>query len=237
MVLKARGPDPAGEAGAGGSALHVAVDEELEAIFAALPPSHVAPGSAASPVTSVRPREGAARHVSRWGAAAAGLLLLAAVGAGFVRREANPPPPVLQPQIVSAELAPQALPEPLVLARRVEPPPPKPALTKVAQSQPRPRTRATARREVGQARSGCARYRGEALARCLWPDVMQADRELRRAYDRAARDGVARSMMVSFRNRWSDLRHDARREPEKVITAYRRMTSDLDGARGRVADG
>lgn len=237
MVSKGSGADPAGVAGRGGAALHVVVEEELEAIFAALP-SGGDPDSPHSPVTPVTPRKPTFAGVSRWGAVAAGLLLVAAAGAGFVKREPPPAQSAPRPELVSADLVAQPMPEPLVLARQAEPvAPTKAVLRPAAQPRPKAKPRPAARRQAGEAPDACGRYQGEALARCLWPTVMQADQELRRAYERAARDGVARRTMVSYRERWSDLRHDARRRPEKVISAYRRMAADLDGARSRVADG
>jgi hypothetical protein len=73
----------------------------------------------------------------------------------------------------------------------------------------------------------CQRLRGGALARCAYPTVIAADRRLRDAYASATRAGVSRSVLVSYRSAWADLRPRASRDPGHVIDRYDTLTRDL----------
>jgi hypothetical protein len=58
-------------------------------------------------------------------------------------------------------------------------------------------------------------------------DVILADLRLRRAYARAISAGVSQSIIVDYRNRWEDLRYEAKSRPERVVVSYRAMANDL----------
>lgn len=62
--------------------------------------------------------------------------------------------------------------------------------------------------------------------------VAAADRRLRDAYARAVRAGVARPILVDYRDRWADLREREADRPERLAMAYRELSDDL----GRMAD-
>jgi len=59
-------------------------------------------------------------------------------------------------------------------------------------------------------------------------DLMAADRRLRVAYSHAVRAGVPRHILVSYRNRWADLREDASWRPSRVAAGYGEMSADLE---------
>jgi hypothetical protein len=63
---------------------------------------------------------------------------------------------------------------------------------------------------------------------CGYSDVMAADARLRRAYGHAVRAGVARSVLVDYRNEWSSLRRGASHNPGRTAKGYRRLASELD---------
>ena len=73
---------------------------------------------------------------------------------------------------------------------------------------------------------------------CDYEDVLKADARLRRAYASAADAGVARPVLVGYRNEWSSLRHRAPRQPARVVTRYSEMARELEGyaTRPRVAN-
>jgi hypothetical protein len=64
--------------------------------------------------------------------------------------------------------------------------------------------------------------------RCSYATVMAADARLRRAYEHAIRAGVSRTVLVDYRDEWSDLRRDARHRPGRTTAGYRRLASELD---------
>src|SRR5450432_1276698 len=64
-------------------------------------------------------------------------------------------------------------------------------------------------------------------ARPTHADLLLADRRLRRAYARAIDAGVPRPVLVSYRDRWADLRHDASWRPDRVAAGYGAMAGDL----------
>jgi hypothetical protein len=81
------------------------------------------------------------------------------------------------------------------------------------------------------AAASCGRLGGNALARCMRPQVLAADRQLRSAYRHAVRRGVDRHVLVAYRDDWSSLRRRANSDPRRVTAAYRRMAVRLDAAR------
>jgi hypothetical protein len=85
----------------------------------------------------------------------------------------------------------------------------------------------------GDAGKPCGRLARAALARCMRPQVLAADRQLRRAYRHAVRQGVDREVLVAYRDEWSSLRRKANKDPHRVVAAYRRLAGQLDSARTR----
>lgn len=75
--------------------------------------------------------------------------------------------------------------------------------------------------------SSCAGLTGAAEQRCAYPKLLAADRRLRHAYERAAEAKVPRQALVSYQRRWSRLRGEARRDPERVARAYDRLAAEL----------
>ena len=82
----------------------------------------------------------------------------------------------------------------------------------------------------------CADMRGLWRARCMRPQILAADRQLRDAYDGAVRAGVDRRMLVAYRNRWSRLRGDAVSDPSYVAVTFQQMAQSLDAARAEAAE-
>ena len=96
--------------------------------------------------------------------------------------------------------------------------------------------RAPARRHVtriARAANDCSDYGRLARARCMRPQVLAADRQLREAYAKAVRAGVDRSMLVAYRNRWNRIRDDAISDPGYVTATFQSMAQRLDAASGR----
>lgn len=82
-----------------------------------------------------------------------------------------------------------------------------------------------------EAGSACGRLARGALARCMRPQIISADRQLRIAYETAARAGVGRRTLVAYRQRWVRLRGQANADPRGVVIGYRQIARDLDAAR------
>lgn len=68
---------------------------------------------------------------------------------------------------------------------------------------------------------------GLALARCMRPQILAADRQLRDAYDDAVRAGVERQVLVHYRRQWSIMRQRAISDPRSVAAGYRQMAEEL----------
>lgn len=75
--------------------------------------------------------------------------------------------------------------------------------------------------------SACSDLTGHRRQACHHSRVMSADRQLRRAYARAADAGVSRPVMVAYRNRWAGLRRDASNNPGRVVRGYGAMATQL----------
>jgi hypothetical protein len=203
--------------GASPRLLHSTVDEELRHIFASArsaDPGGERRADMATGLSARRVRSG----VGPLGVVA-GLVLMAVAAVSLMLPKAPPAASAAVP--VPAEITPELMPDPVVLKPVAAPP------RAVKRTASTTEGRRTAR---VSSQGGCGGLRGDALARCLWPSVMSADRDLRRAYERAVRVGVSRSTLVSYRDRWSSLRRDAQRDPRRTISAYRRMAGDLDRA-------
>ena len=71
---------------------------------------------------------------------------------------------------------------------------------------------------------------GDRLERhwCMRHDILEADRNLRRAYANAIREGVERRYLVAHQRRWTQLRDRATRDPDTVLAGYRELTDDLE---------
>jgi hypothetical protein len=77
----------------------------------------------------------------------------------------------------------------------------------------------------------CDRLGALALARCMRPQILDVDRQLRDAYEDAVRAGVDRRVLTAYRRQWSRLRDRAISDPRSVAVGYRRMAQQLDSAR------
>ena len=82
-----------------------------------------------------------------------------------------------------------------------------------------------------RASSPCDGMGGLDLARCMRPQVLDADRQLRTAYRDAVRSGVDRRTLAGYRRQWSKLRKQANSDPRSVTTGYRQMAEELDASR------
>jgi len=89
------------------------------------------------------------------------------------------------------------------------------------------------RAKVANDRGPCGAMRRLWLARCMRPQVLAADRELREAYENAVRAGVDRDMLVAYRNRWNRVRGDAVYDPTYVTATFQQMAHRLDAASSR----
>jgi hypothetical protein len=175
--------------------------------------------------------------------AAAGLLGLA-LGGVIVKA-----PPRMDARTLAQAVAPPTEPPgaflaeplvPLAATALVAPAPPRPAARRApsakapkANRERRAATHRAAPKQGDQVALGpCEGLWGGALARCAHPAVLDADRQLRRAYADATRAGVSRPALVAYRNRWASLRSRAGSEPDRLIHEYAGMASDLD----RMAD-
>ncbi len=229
------GPDPA---------LSHGVSGDLEEIFRAAPRIEAAPaGGRVQSIAAAGPgnRE---RRPARIGALAATALVGLALGAAIARpgkvtpeAQAEAPrtqqlaridvPPVTPPPVVASPKIESAQPVQLTAVTRD----PKLIERTAAKAERREKPRAQPEGRA-QARSGsryhCNGMTRSAEARCAYPAVMAADRNLRAAYDRAVRAGVPRHALVDYRSRWASLRHRADDQPAKVIYGYRAMARDLD---------
>jgi hypothetical protein len=224
-----------------------AVAADLEEIFRDVaPPPAAAPGRVRTFIgLAARPD---ARSPARIGALLAAVLVGVSLGAVIV----NPPGGSRSINAPGARLGPAAAPAPpRRLAIEIAPPAPVVALPVTVAAAPAPppavkvtHVRAPAAAKAAPAKavaragaSRCARLHGAARARCAYPAVIAADKRLRQAYSSATRAGVSRPVLVSYRNRWANLRRHASDQPGRVIDGYGLMARDLTrmarDARGR----
>lgn len=75
-------------------------------------------------------------------------------------------------------------------------------------------------------------------ARCMRPDILDADRRLRRAYAEAIRQGVERRFLIEHQRRWARLRNRAIRDPDHVLEGYGELAGALErlSLHGRAAN-
>ena len=77
----------------------------------------------------------------------------------------------------------------------------------------------------------CDGMEGMDLARCMRPQVLDADLQLRNAYNEAVKAGVKRRVLVTHRRQWSKLRKRANSDPRGVLVGFRDIAQQLDAAR------
>lgn len=76
----------------------------------------------------------------------------------------------------------------------------------------------------------CDGMGGMDLARCIRPQILDADLQLRTAYNNAARAGVKRRELVAYRRQWAKLRKRANSDPRSVLVGFREIAQQLDAA-------
>jgi uncharacterized protein YecT (DUF1311 family) len=100
---------------------------------------------------------------------------------------------------------------------------------------PRSGQRAVAKRQARRAQTAvhdpCDGLDRLDLARCMRPQVVDADQQLRSAYHDAVRAGVDRRVLVAYRRQWSRLRDLANTDPQLVVGSYRQIARELDAER------
>jgi hypothetical protein len=100
---------------------------------------------------------------------------------------------------------------------------------------PRSRQRAVTKRQARRAQTAvhdpCDGLDRLDLARCMRPQVVDADQQLRDAYHDAVRAGVDRRVLVAYRRQWSRLRDLANTDPQLVVGSYRQIARELDAER------
>ena len=69
------------------------------------------------------------------------------------------------------------------------------------------------------------------LARCMRPQILDADLQLRTAYNDAVEAGVERRKLVAYRRQWSKLRKRANADPRSVVAGFHEIVQQLDVAR------
>ncbi|MCJ8156978.1 hypothetical protein [Sphingomonas sp. LaA6.9] len=99
-------------------------------------------------------------------------------------------------------------------------------------------TKSAPKAHRSRASTSCKRMGGMELARCMRPQILAADRQLRNAYNDAVRSGVDRRTLVAYHRQWSKLRRRANSDPRSVTAGYRQMAEQLDATRtgGRAGD-
>ncbi|HEY8615170.1 hypothetical protein [Phenylobacterium sp.] len=214
-----------------------AVADDLGQIFQAAPSSAPPPRGRVRAVRAAERAPSRAGRWARWGGLAGAALLGVAAGAVMMDPRGLAPEtggarltaPVGGPAVpVTVAEAPQApvvrdLPAPVFTPVASQPPPAEASKAQPAARIVKAKAKAKAKADDGP----CAGLRGSDRARCAYPQVLDADRRLRRAYAQATRAGVERARLVSYRNRWDRLRHRADDQPARVIAAYGDMARDL----------
>jgi hypothetical protein len=201
------------------------VAEDLEAILSAAGPRapvrrRISFPSRGAPAGAARSRD---RHVGRLGALAAVAFLGVAAGAlatrlpGFAPARAPEPAAPAAQQLQLTVAAPAPAPAAVAAEPVAVAPTPVRAERPVRPRSPRPQRAAL----HSETLCGADRH-------CSHREVLAADRRLRRAYAAAVRSGVARPVLVDYRDRWSSLRRRAPAEPARVVSGYRRMARDLE---------
>nr|WP_047168740.1 hypothetical protein [Sphingomonas sp. Y57] len=187
-------------------------------------------------------------------AAAAGLLIgiAGAGGLGLVDlRDRSASPAALAPATGVAqnpfEGSPSPVPAPKATETAGAPSPstradnkePARAEPKAGSTPARPAAKSKSEKTVKTAKrpAGCEGDRLEQ-AWCMRPDILAADRRLRRAYAEAIHQGVERRFLVEHQRRWTRLRNRATRDPRGVLQGYDELAGDLErlSINGRAVD-
>lgn len=66
---------------------------------------------------------------------------------------------------------------------------------------------------------------------CDFQDVLRADAELRRAYDRATRDGVSARWLAGLVRQWDRARDGADIDPDEAVLRYQQLAGAIDRKR------
>jgi uncharacterized protein YecT (DUF1311 family) len=105
----------------------------------------------------------------------------------------------------------------------------------IREPSPRAGLRAVTKRQARRAQAAvhdpCDGLDRLDLARCMRPQVVDADQQLRDAYHDAVRAGVDRRVLVAYRRQWSRLRDLANTDPQLVVGSYRQIARELDAER------
>ena len=64
--------------------------------------------------------------------------------------------------------------------------------------------------------------------RCIYQDVMNADARLRRAFNRAAQEGVSRPALSFVLKEWNRARRQATSDPDQTINRYEQLENALE---------
>lgn len=99
-----------------------------------------------------------------------------------------------------------------------------------AATAPTPR-RPAARVSRSQAVASCNGLSRLERSRCMRPQIIDADMELRRVYARATRAGVSPRMLNSYNRRWSRLLEKSTSDPDEVMRKLRDMARKLEAER------
>lgn len=234
------------------------VSSDMEEIFGAVSPkSGSVPLARSRSIVPIVPRlsAGGQRPVRRpW--LMSGVVLGAAFAAAIVmvrHNSASSPAKAPAPVVQTETLASQGYRLPTLVQPVAVPPVPQAAPIKLASGvSPRDavHTRPSASRDLSKRkavrriaskpinpaprarrREPCDGIGRAELARCMRPQLVQADSQLRDAYYDAVHAGVDRGLLVAYRNRWAKLRDRALTDPRQVTARYRQMAQELDSAR------
>jgi len=244
------------EAGVGGRRSVECVGRDMEDVFGAIPfrglKAAGAGPRAIGPIAR-HPRR-ASRQFGIAGAVVAGVILFVVLWSAWSGR--TPPAPTLRPA-EQGDVTARLIPSPPI-ARRVAAAPlvpqPVPSTKSVSdaagKSTPEPARKSPQLREAGRAIPAAQRApkRNAAVmsprladascrnlgrmdrARCMRPQVMDADRRLRSAYLDAMQAGVDPRTLTSYHRRWSRIRRQANSDPAYVAASFDQMARQLGAA-------
>ena len=201
------------------------VAAELEAIFGSAPAFEGPPESTRrfEPAAGLRPEAKGGARTAMLGALASAAFLGVAAGAFLVARSPEPAPSGARPPI------------PIEIARAAPIPAPGPLdpLGGVRAAAPPP-VIAAASASPAKSPGGPAAVRRPRTPRaCCTADVAEADRRLRQAYYSAIRAGVPRPILVSYHDRWEEIRRSRARQPRQLVAGYAALAHGLDHAAAR----
>lgn len=197
------------------------VARDMESIFGSAPAHAAPPPPRRSARRDAAPPEARGSRLAAVGGLAAAAFLGVAAGAFLMTDHAptGPKPPLraLPVEIAQARAAPAPGPiEPLPLPQSLQAATPPGAAPVEAPPQVRP-ARVRASRHVTR---GC----------CGYVQMAAADRRLRAAYAEAVRAGAPRPLLVSYRDRWAEVRRQGAHEPRRLVEGYGALAAGLDHA-------